>query len=100
MYIHSVYHCYSVHKCTRTCLIKGCGGHLKTMHLTVKYMLNNEVCLTTSVYRIPTSTYVHNMYRLTYGFWGCAGNIPEVVLTQGILLYVYLHVFVGREPLR
>ena len=26
----------------RMCLIKGCGGCLKTMHLTVKYMLNNN----------------------------------------------------------
>ena len=32
----------------------GCGGRLKTMRLTVKYMLNNEVRLTTSGYGIAT----------------------------------------------
>ena len=30
-------------------LIKGCGGRLKTMRLTVKYTLNNEVRITTGV---------------------------------------------------
>ena len=33
-------------------LIKGCGRCLKSMRLTVKYTLNNEVRLTTGVYGI------------------------------------------------
>jgi len=36
-------------------LINGCGERLKTMHLTVKYTLNNEVRLTTGVYGINDS---------------------------------------------
>ena len=45
-------------------LINGCGRRLKTMRLTVKYTLNNEVRLTTCVYGILYMCMYMSMYTM------------------------------------
>ena len=58
------------------CLINGCGERLKTMHLTVKYTLNNEVRLTIGVYGIVVQCACSN---LTFG------GLSHVLLQYGSL---------------